>query len=168
MVPNIVKNYRSIQNQCSVVALYALGMKNKTPTAETFASNLKMLLDVTGMKKDEVGKKAGISGRYISMLINGERTPTVMVADDIAAAFGISVLEMLRPGLVYDTAKAGGLTKVLDAYAAASDSTKQYVDEVLRREAIQPDAPRVVRVSERRKSQIPFGIPDRRLYEKKQ
>jgi hypothetical protein len=27
---------------------------------------------------------------------------------------------------------------------------------------------RVVRVSERRKSQMPFGIPDRRLYEKKQ
>jgi len=119
-------------------------MKRKPlTTQDTFRSNLRMLLQVTGWSNNELSRRAGldeegkprVSGRYVGMLLAGEYTPTIDVTEAIGAAFGLNGWHMIRPGLQYDLAKSGKLDQLLDNFSRAPEHSQEYVQRTLERDA---------------------------------
>lgn len=63
----------------------------------TFAERLKEMRYVWGFSHSEMATQAGLSHSHIYALESRGVSPTIRTLDRIAAAFGISTMELLRP-----------------------------------------------------------------------
>ncbi|MBB6356328.1 transcriptional regulator with XRE-family HTH domain [Aminobacter aganoensis] len=58
--------------------------------------NFARLRKASGLTQEQVAERANLSQQYISDLENGKRNPTVETLYDIAQAFGVSQVELLK------------------------------------------------------------------------
>ena len=63
---------------------------------ETVRSNLRRLMDQNGWNQVELARRSKVSQTYIGKLLRGESVPTVDKVEDLAEAFGISALDLMR------------------------------------------------------------------------
>lgn len=118
----------------SVISCYMNVETKKHPkTVVCFVTNLKYLLEITGMHKTELAQKSGISARYIDYLLKYEKYPTIEMAENIGRSFGLSGWHMILPDLNYELGKNGKLETLLKEYTSSSKVTQDYVSEVLHR-----------------------------------
>ncbi len=59
--------------------------------------NFARLRAASGWSQEQVAERANLSQQYISGLENGRRNPTVETLQDIAQAFGVSHVELVKP-----------------------------------------------------------------------
>lgn len=110
--------------------------KKHPKTVVCFVKNLKYLLEITGMHKNDVAKKSGVSSRYIDYLLNFDKYPSIEVAENIGQAFGLNGWHMILPDLDYELGKNGNLEELLKDFTDSSKVTQDYVFEVLHRRSM--------------------------------
>lgn len=110
-------------------------MKTRSSTTETLITNLRALMNATGIKKPELARKSGVSERMIGYLLAKERTPTVDVAEALGKVFGLTGWQLILPGLPVDLAKNGHLEKLVRNYSKLSATGREYVERVAERES---------------------------------
>lgn len=110
-------------------------MKTRPSTTDTLITNLRALMEATGIKKPELAKKSGVSERMIAYLMAKERTPTVDVAEALGKVFGLTGWQLILPGLPIELAKNGRLEKLVKNYSKLSVNGREFVDRVAEREA---------------------------------
>ena len=76
-----------------------------------------------------------LSDRYIGHILAGVSIPTVDVVDRIAAVFELEGWQMMVPGVAYEAAKRGKLSRLISFYGKSSDEGKGYIDRVAEHEA---------------------------------
>jgi len=59
--------------------------------------NFARLRKASDLTQEQVAERANLSQQYISDLENGKRNPTVETLFDIAQAFGVSHVELVKP-----------------------------------------------------------------------
>jgi transcriptional regulator with XRE-family HTH domain len=103
-------------------------------TAETVVKNIKMLLDESGWKVPQLSKISGVPKRTIYSILSMDRVPGIDTTDDIARAFGLTGWHLLMPDLHYELAKSGKLAVLIDDFFKSSQTTQDYIADVLKRE----------------------------------
>lgn len=58
---------------------------------------IRALARARGLKLAEVAERAGMKPNYLSRIISGSVTPTVVTARRIASALGVSIDEVFQP-----------------------------------------------------------------------
>jgi transcriptional regulator with XRE-family HTH domain len=117
-------------------ALMNVETKKHPKTVICFVRNLKYLLEITDMHKNDIAKKAGVSARYIDYLLKYEKYPTIEIAENIGQAFGLNGWHMILPDLDYELGKNGKLDEVLKEFTKSSKVTQDFVTEVLHKNAM--------------------------------
>jgi transcriptional regulator with XRE-family HTH domain len=59
--------------------------------------NLKRIREKKGLTQERLAEISGFTQQYISGIEQGRRNPTVITLYELAAALGVSHLELLRP-----------------------------------------------------------------------
>lgn len=59
--------------------------------------NVKRLRQKKGLTQEKFAENSGFSQQYISSLEQGRRNPTVVTLYELAAALGVSHMELVRP-----------------------------------------------------------------------
>lgn len=114
---------------------FSLCSMKKLKTSDTLITNLKTLMKVTKMTKDQVALKSGVSSRMISYVLAGEKTPSIEIAEALGKAFGLSGWHMIMPSLPYDLAKSGKLDELVRNYAASDEEGRDFLNKAAQREA---------------------------------
>lgn len=60
-------------------------------------NNLSQILIQKGIRQSTLSAKTGLSPNYISLIISGKRTPTLLTAHKIAQALGYTIDEIFFP-----------------------------------------------------------------------
>jgi len=110
-------------------------MKKRPNTVETLSKNLSTLLAETGMTRQELSKKSGVSLRMVGYILTQERKASIDVAEDIAHAFGLTGWQIIMPGLKSRLARSGGLDRLIGNYNQTTDTGREYIDRVAEHEA---------------------------------
>ncbi len=59
--------------------------------------NVKRIRQEKGLTQEQFAEVSGFSQQYISSLERGRRNPTVVTVYELAAALGVSHMELVRP-----------------------------------------------------------------------
>ena len=59
--------------------------------------NVKRIRQDRGLTQEELAERSGFSQQYISGLEQGRRNPTIVSIYELATAFGVSHMELVRP-----------------------------------------------------------------------
>lgn len=110
-------------------------MKQRPKTSVTIALNIKKLADGQNMTMDEVAKRAGVTKRAIHYILNGERVPSIEMADAIGRALNVTGWQLLIPNLAEDLARTGRLEHMIEDYMKDPAETQRYIESVARRDA---------------------------------
>lgn len=121
-------------HQCSGANGYVEVVKRQT-TTDTLVTNLRLLMQEAKLGKDVLAKRSGVSERMIAYILSKERKPTIEIADSLAKPFGLNGWQLLIPNLPVELAKAGKISKLVENYAQASDTGREYIDHVAEKEA---------------------------------
>lgn len=121
------------KNNDIALSFMNIDIKKHPKTVHCFVRNLKYLLQITGMHKNDVAKKSGVSSRYIDYLLNFDKYPSIEVAENIGQAFGLDGWHMILPNLDYELGKNGKLAELLKDFTESSKITQAYISEVLNR-----------------------------------
>lgn len=68
------------------------------PDAASLGARVRELRGITGISMRELAARAGVSAGYVSQIENGQANASLTVVRAIAAAFGITWLELFQPG----------------------------------------------------------------------
>jgi len=112
-------------------------MVSYTPRMDTaevkkvFIRNLVFLMAQNGLSYADITKMnkrdRPVHGRYVSMLVKGERTPTIEVLASLGEMFGLSPTEMLNPTLPRDYAEENNLAEVVKHYLDANEEGRNHI-----------------------------------------
>lgn len=109
---------------------------SKPTSAEIVARNLAMLRDAFGFKSNRsLAKAAGISDRYIGMMMKAQTEPSTDILDKLAAVFHIHPWELLLPELTPDLARSGRIGRLHRNYLSSSEDGQSFINSVAEREA---------------------------------
>lgn len=110
-------------------------MQKKPRPADVFRTNLKGLLDRTGMKVTQLERDTGVSSRMIRFILDGERKPTVDMAEAIAHGFGLTGWQMLLPNLLDDLVNSHQLELLIQLFVDTPADGRDYVLRVAEKES---------------------------------
>lgn len=86
-------------------------------------------------KPAQVAKASGVSPRMVQYILDGDRTPSIEIADQLARAFGITGWQLIKPSLPEDLVSSNALSEVLDDFIAANPEGRELIRTIARREA---------------------------------
>ena len=72
-------------------------MVSRMDMRKLVAGNCARLRKERGWTQEELSERCGLSQQYLSDLERGKRNPTIVTIYEIAQAFGVSHLDLLRP-----------------------------------------------------------------------
>jgi transcriptional regulator with XRE-family HTH domain len=107
----------------------------KLTTTEAVAKNLRRLMDVNGLTQVQVAKRAGVSQRHISNVLNAAQEPGIEKINKIAQAFGLHGWQLQMPNLPEDMLTDGRVTRVIDALTRATPEGREMIERLAEREA---------------------------------
>jgi len=110
-------------------------MPKKQQPAEIFRTNLQGLITKTGMKISRLERETGVSARMIRFILDGERKPTIEVADSIARGFGLNGWQMLLPNLLKDLNCSKQLAQLVEMFIDTPDDGQDYILRVAEKES---------------------------------
>lgn len=114
-------------------------MKPKTrPGGEQFVVNMPVILAAMGWELKDWAAKSGVSYRALMYYQSRERSPGLDTLDKLAAAAGMTTLEMLVPDLTVEMVKQHSAREMVENFTAAAPSTQVYVRDVLARDKSLP------------------------------
>src|SRR5688572_15822706 len=121
-------NYTNIQDSSSDWQYCAKPMPyKKLTTTEAVARNLRRLMDVNGLTQVQVAKRAGVSQRHISNVLNAAQEPGIEKINKIAQAFGLQGWQLQMPNLPEDMLTGGVLHRVVDALTQATPEGREMI-----------------------------------------
>lgn len=89
----------------------------------------------TGIKLAQLERDTGVSARMIRFILDGERKPSVEIADAIASGFGLTGWQMLLPNLIDDLKNSKQLELLVQMFVDAPEDGKEYILRVAEHEA---------------------------------
>lgn len=104
-------------------------------TVGNLASNTRYLMQYKRWTQDELRKRAGLSQKTVSNVLNGVYDTKIETAEAIGRAFGLNGWLMISPYLVKNLESGGSIAKLLDSFLLASDEGQQLVLQIAEREA---------------------------------
>lgn len=129
-------NYTGMQDSSSDWHYCAKPMPYiKLTTTEAVAKNLRRLMDVHGLTQAQVAKRAGVSQRHISNILNAVQEPGIEKINKIARAFGLHGWQLQMPNLPEDLLLGDVVTRVMDALTQASPDGREMIGRLAEREA---------------------------------
>ncbi len=142
MFSNGVKKHISHPKHVSQGFAYVRRMTNKRRyPAETLTDNLNRLMEATKWSNRHLAQLCGVSDRYIGMIRRGDVKPTIEIAEQIAAPFGLTGWQLIMPNLDIDIARTGRLARLVENYQKAPPKSRDYIDSVAERDSdYGPDA----------------------------
>jgi transcriptional regulator with XRE-family HTH domain len=66
-----------------------------SPTMIIFRDRVRKLIELRDTTMEDIAEKAHITREHLSRILNGHYTPKITVAEDIAQALGLSLVELL-------------------------------------------------------------------------
>ena len=104
-----------------------------TSIKENLSKNIQMLLNLNSWSRKDLARKAGISSRMVTYIINQERAATIEVAESIGKAFGVNGWVMISPNLTPDSYKK--IETLTQNYINTSPEGRDLIDMIADREA---------------------------------
>jgi transcriptional regulator with XRE-family HTH domain len=105
-----------------------------------FIRNLVFIMDQNGLTYSGIDKmkKRPCSGRYVAMLVKGERSPNIEIVGELARALNVSPADLLNPTFPEEYAEANNLAEVVKLYLSANEEGRKHI---LSSAAIAPKKP---------------------------
>lgn len=98
------------------------------------ADNVRRLMAAQGWSHTELAKRAGISQRAVSYLINykdaQDRHPTTGTIERIAEAFGLQVWQLMIPSLPLELLQSQRFSKLIENYRDAPETGRRQVERI--------------------------------------
>jgi len=107
----------------------------KLTTTEAVAKNLRRLMEVYNLSQPQVAKKAGVSQRTVSNILNAANEPGIEKINKIARAFGLQGWQLQMPNIPDDLLSSGVVPKVMDALMKATPEGREMIQRLAEREA---------------------------------
>lgn len=112
-----------------------VGFMEKTVTQATLIENLEMLMERSGMKPAQLAAKSGVSIRMVYFVLNGEKAPSINVAEKLAGAFKLKAWHLVLPSLPSDIKKGGEIEKLIKSYLDANSEGSEHILQVAQKQA---------------------------------
>jgi transcriptional regulator with XRE-family HTH domain len=104
-------------------------------TSEAVARNLRRLMEAHRLTQVDVAKKAGVSQRHISNVLNLVNEPGIDRVDKIAKVFGLKGWQLQMPDIPDDMLLSSVVHKVFDALTQATPEGREMIGRLAEREA---------------------------------
>lgn len=109
---------------------------NRPKPRLTLAENLHALMRRHELTQTALAKRAGVSQRTVSNLLDPEKhSPTLESVDAVAAAFGLEGWHLIMPSLMDDLNGETSIAAMVKAYNESSPDGKRHILRVAEREA---------------------------------
>jgi transcriptional regulator with XRE-family HTH domain len=96
--------------------------------------NVRRLMKDEGWSQTELAKRAGISQRAVSYLLNyrdaQDRHPTTETIEGIAGAFGLQVWQLMIPDLPLELLQSQRFSKLIENYRDAPEEGRRQVERI--------------------------------------
>lgn len=114
-----------------------LDMGTRPGTRTTLARNLRLLMDLRGWTQMDVAKRAGVSQKAVSNMLNPATSPRPILdqVEKVAAAFDLNLWHLIMPGLPADLLSSPSISRLVSHYSKASSRGREYIDRVAEHEA---------------------------------
>lgn len=109
------------------------GMETRPAPRESLAHNVRLLMDKAGFDQADLAKRAGVSQKTISNLVNARTAPTLDNVERVARAFGLTAWHLIMPNLPDELVAGGKIEKLVSKYIAADPAEREYIDFILDR-----------------------------------
>lgn len=111
-------------------------VKAKRPDVQTaVAVNLRALMEKREWTQTVLAKKAVVSQRHVSNVLNGQTGCGIQILDAIASAFELPGWVLMIPGFHVDILDSQAITELIDHYRDAGPEGRQLIDRLAEREA---------------------------------
>lgn len=92
-------------------------------TLQALAENIKFLMKKRGWSQEKLAKKAGVSQRTVSNLLNPGSidSPTIASAEKIADAFGLQFWHICIPKLEKELLDNKSLERLIECYSGSNE-----------------------------------------------
>lgn len=97
-------------------------------TQDNLRNNLTALLEARDWSNKDLARESRVSDRHIGMILNGERKPTIDVAEKLAKAFGLPGWQLIRPNLRADLIGVENLKHLIDNYESADKQGREHIE----------------------------------------
>jgi transcriptional regulator with XRE-family HTH domain len=121
---SVVKLYYKNKQNFTKHELYAYAMNDE---AKNLARNLRRLMEFFKANQKEVAKKAGVSQKTISNMLNpGEqKSPQLSVIEKVASAFGVKTWHLLIPNCPDELLFNHSIEKLVENYILNDDKGRK-------------------------------------------
>lgn len=102
-------------------------------TVAAFADNVRRLMLDLGLKQEALGKRAGVSQRAISDLLNYGRlrkSPTLRTIHGISVALDVEVWTLFIADMPIDLLRGHRVSKLVENYRDAPEEGRTHVDRI--------------------------------------
>lgn len=105
---------------------------------DVLVKNAAIVCEARKFDLKEWAKRAGLSYRVLAYYMRKERAPALDTLDDLAAAAGLTLPELLADGLTVDFVRSRALNTLIDTFTDASPKARDYAQEILSRDTTVP------------------------------
>ena len=113
---------------CSPLIPYNATMSGNG-TKNIFIRNLVFIMAQNGLTYSDIDKMKNkpCSGRYVAMLVKGERSPNIEIVEELARALNVSSSDLLNPTFPETYAEANNLAEVVKHYLDANEEGRNHI-----------------------------------------
>ena len=113
---------------CSTFMPYTPAMSEKG-TKNIFIRNLVFIMAQNGLTYLDIDKMKNkpCSGRYVAMLVKGERSPNIEIVGELARALNVSPSDLLNPTFPEAYAEANNLAEVVKHYLDSNEEGRKHI-----------------------------------------
>lgn len=117
--------------------LYASWVKSRDlKLRDTVAANMRMLIDERAWSQEELGKKAKVSQRHISNMLNRKTGASFETLHAVAGAFGIPGWMLMIDRLSVDLLNSQKIPLLVASFRDAGPDGKALIEKLAEREAV--------------------------------
>lgn len=109
--------------------------KKSEDLREILARNVRFLMADRGWKQLETAKKAGLSQKTISNILNRRKDTQLSYVEKLAGAFGLSPWHLMLPELDKEVIGNGRVDRLLLDFISASDHGRDVISRIAEHEA---------------------------------
>lgn len=116
------------------ITLICMGKKSDD-LRDNLATNVRFLMADRGWNQVQTAKKAGVSQKSVSNILNRRKDAQLSVIEKLATAFGLSAWHLILPDLDKEIIGNGRVDRLLLDYMRASASGRDIISRIAEHEA---------------------------------
>lgn len=97
--------------------------------------NVRYLMDKHGDTQASLAKRAGVSQSNVYYVVSSDRHVRLDTVEAISYAYGLGGWQLINPDLPQSLIDSPALSRLVSAYAQASDEGRRFLDQIVERES---------------------------------